>query len=270
LSDTSLAGRWAALRTQGRAALIPYVTAGYPDAAATREFLAGAAGAGADFIELGVPWSDPVADGPVIQASSYAALKGGMSLAGALDLLAAARPGIPVIVFSYLNPILAFGAARFAARAREAGAAGVLVTDLPVDTDPAVERELRAGGLPLVRLVAPTSSAERVRVIARASEGFVYLISRLGVTGKNRESGIGNRQADIAERVALIRAATDVPVVVGFGIAEPEQAAAVAGIADGVVVGSALVERMGTGSAQAALDWLKALRGAMDRAGTAA
>jgi tryptophan synthase alpha chain len=269
LSD-ALAARWAAVRQEGRAALIPYITAGFPDAAATTAFLQGAGAAGADVIELGVPWSDPVADGPVIQASTHEALRQGMSLAKALDLLERARPAVPTIVFSYLNPNLSFGAARFAERARAAGAAGVLVTDLPVGTDEAVERELRSSGLPLVRLVAPTTTPERLREIASASEGFVYLISRTGVTGKNRQSAIGNRQSGVAERVNAIHAACDLPVAVGFGISEPSQAAEVAQVADGVVVGSALVERMKSGGAPAALAWLKELRAAMDAARRAA
>jgi tryptophan synthase alpha chain len=272
LSD-ALAARWAAVRQEGRAALIPYITAGFPDAAATTAFLQGAGAAGADVIELGVPWSDPVADGPVIQASTHEALKQGMSLAKALDLLERAQPAAPTIVFSYLNPILSFGAARFAARARAAGAAGVLVTDLPVGTDDAVERELRSSGLPLVRLVAPTSSPERIKVIAAASEGFVYLISRTGVTG--RADGQTGRRADgqtarLSVQIQQVRSATTLPIAVGFGISEPSQAAEVARVADGVVVGSALVERMKSGGAPAALAWLKELRAAMDAARRAA
>ena len=272
MSDVSLAGRWSALRQQDRRALIPYVTAGYPDAAATRAFLAGAAAAGADVIELGVPWSDPVADGPVIQASAHAALQGGMSLPAALDILADVRPPVPVIIFSYLNPILAFGAGRFAARARAAGAAGILVTDLPLGSDPNVEDALRTSGLPLVRLVAPTSSPVRARAIAAASEGFVYLIARVGVTGRGMGDG-GSGMEKTSEMVKVIRSATKLPVAVGFGISEPEQAADVARIADGVVVGSALIEQMtgrGDAAAAGALGLLRRLRAALDGARGAA
>jgi len=265
----SLATSWASLRQHGRVALIPYVTAGFPDAGATRAFLEGAQDAGADLIELGVPWSDPVADGPVIQASSHASLAGGTSLASVLDLLAASRPPLPVILFSYLNPILAFGVERFAVRACEAGAAGVLVTDLPVGADPAVEAQLRATGLPLVRLVAPTSTAVRLRVIAEASEGFVYLVARTGVTGRGTGAP-APRGADLRERVAAVRAVTSLPVAVGFGVSEPEDAARVAALADGVVIGSALVERMRLGSAAGALGWLREVRAAMDSARRAA
>lgn len=266
------------MRERGRAALIPYVTAGFPDAGATRAFLAGAAAAGADLVELGIPWSDPVADGPVIQASTHRALAKGMTLAGALALLADARPAVPVIIFSYLNPILAFGAKRFAEAAAKAGAAGVLVTDLPVGVDPAVESALRSSGLPLVRLVAPTTTPERLRVIAEASEGFVYLVARLGVTGRGdagtrgktdagtRGDAATRRRGDaggLTERIREVRGVTDLPVAVGFGISEPAQAAEVASVADGVVVGSALVERMQGGGAAAALAWLGSLREAM-------
>lgn len=260
MSDGALAGAWAAAGRRGRTALIPYITAGFPDLAATRAFLDGAADAGADLVELGVPWSDPVADGPVIQASTHDAIARGTTLAGVLDLLAAAPPSVPVILFSYLNPILAFGPGRFALRASEAGAAGVLVTDLPAGADPEVERALRSSGLPLVRLVAPTTTAARLRAVAAASEGFVYLVARLGVTGAATTVA-----PELAERVRAVRAATDLPVAVGFGIAAPAQAAAVARLADGVVVGSALVERMRAGGAAAGLAWLRELRQAMDR-----
>jgi tryptophan synthase alpha chain len=265
LSDP-LAARWAAARSRRTAALIPYITAGFPNAAATRALLAGAADAGADILELGIPWSDPVADGPVIQASTFASLQGGTTLGGVLDLLADARPSVPVVLFSYINPILAFGAKRFAARAREAGASAVLVTDLPVGADPAVEAELRSSGLPFVRLVAPTTADARLAAIAAASEGFVYLIARLGVTGRgNGERGAAERvQTQLAERVAAVRAVTPLPVAVGFGISEPSQARDVAGIADGVVIGSALVERMKSGGAEPALRWLREVRAAMD------
>ncbi len=265
MSDTRLAARWAALRRARRTALIPYITAGFPDAEQTAAFLRGAAVAGADIVELGIPWSDPVADGPVIQASSHDALRAGASVQRALDTLRSARPEIPVVIFSYLNPLLAYGPSRFAAAAAAAGAAALLVIDLPVGADPSVEADLRAGGLPLVRLVAPTTGAERLVAIARASEGFVYLVARTGVTGHG-----GGESAALADRVAAVRAQTDLPVAVGFGIAGPAQAAAVARVADGVVVGSAVVERLREGGAAGALHWLGGLRDAMDRAGAAA
>ena len=260
LSDGRLTARWASLRGAGRAGLIPYVTAGFPDFAATRGFLEGAAGAGADIVELGIPWSDPVADGPSIQASSHAALQGGATPQGAFDCLRAAAPGIPVVIFTYLNPVLARGAAAFAADARDAGAAGLLVVDLPAGADPAVEQGLRSSGLPLVRLVAPTTGAARLAEIVRASEGFVYLVARTGVTGApTRFAGTGTR-----ERVAEIRALTDLPVALGFGIATDAQASEAAELADGVVVGSAIVEQLVRGGAAAALERVRGLRAALD------
>ena len=262
LSDVSLAARWQDLRATGRAALVPYITAGFPGPAATSEFLRGAEAAGADVVELGIPWSDPVADGPVIQASTHAALAAGMSLERSLGLLADARPGIPVIVFSYLNPILAFGPTRFAERAREAGAAGLLVTDLPVGADPATEDALRSSGLPLVRLVAPTTTDARAAAIARASEGFIYLIARLGVTGRDVVRSAWD-VGPIRDRVAALRRHTSLPIAVGFGISEPRQAAEVARVADGVVIGSALVEKMKDGGARGGLGWLASIGNAM-------
>ncbi len=259
MSDGALAARLAALRAARRPALIPYVTAGFPDPAATTAFLRGAAGAGADVVELGVPWSDPVADGPTIQASTHAALAGGMTLAGTLALLAAARPDVPVVLFTYLNPVLARGAARFAAEARDAGAAGLLVTDLPAGADDAVERDLLSAGLPLVRLVAPTTPPERRRAIAERSRGFLYLIARLGVTGES-----GAVSAVLGAQVAALRAVSDLPIAVGVGIYRPAQAVEVAAHADGVVIGSAVVSRMAQGGAAEALAWLATVRAALD------
>ncbi len=263
MSDGALAARWARLRAARRTALIPYVTAGFPSPAETTAFLRGAAAAGVDMVELGVPWSDPVADGPTIQASTQAALAAGMTLGGALDLLARSGGGRavdpPVILFSYLNPILARGAEAFAAAAARAGAAAILVTDLPAGGDPALETRLASAGLPLVRLVAPTTPPARQRAIAAASEGFLYLIARLGVTGESPTMSTA-----IAAQVASLRAVTALPVAVGFGISSPAQAAAVGAVADGVVIGSAVVARMASGGAAAALAWLAEVRRALD------
>ena len=257
--DDRLAERWKALRAAGRPALVAYVTAGHPAAAETTAFLQGAAGAGVDVVELGIPFSDPVADGPTIQASSHAALAGGMTLPGALDLLARSAAGVPVVIFSYLNPILARGLKRFAAEARAAGAAGLLVTDLPAAADDAREAELGSAGLPLVRLVAPNSPPARQRAIARRSRGFLYLVSRLGVTGER-----ASLPATLGPQIAALRAVTDLPIAVGFGISTESQAAEVGRLADGVVIGSAVVARMQRGGAAAALAWLRAVRAALD------
>jgi tryptophan synthase alpha chain len=261
LSDRALADVWRALRAEGRAALIPYVTAGHPEQSATLAFLRGAASWGADVVELGIPFSDPVADGPVIQASTHAALRAGMTLERALELLGEARAAVPVVVFSYLNPILAFGPERFTSAAREAGAAGILVTDLPAGEDARIEGALAGGGLPLVRMIAPTTPDERVERIARASRGFVYLVARLGVTGESTVP-----VTELERRVNRVRAASDLPVAVGFGITSPDQAATVAALADGVVVGSAVVSRLESGGVDAAGSWLAQVRRTMDQA----
>ncbi|HXY20426.1 MAG TPA: tryptophan synthase subunit alpha [Gemmatimonadales bacterium] len=257
-----LAACWARLREAGRPGLVAYVTAGHPSPAETAAFLRGAAAAGVDVVELGVPWSDPVADGPTIQASTHAALAGGTTLAGALALLARSERSAPTVVFSYLNPVLALGPARFAREARAAGAAGILITDLPVGADEAIETALGSAGLPLVRLVAPTTPPARQAVIAARSGGFVYLVSRLGVTGEG-----GSVSASLAPQVASLRTMTRLPVAVGFGISTPAQAAAVARLADGVVIGSAVVARMARGGAAAALEWLRTVRAALDARG---
>jgi len=234
-SSDPLAARFASLREQGRRALVCYVTAGHPDRAGSLALLRGLERAGADVIEVGVPFSDPMADGPVIQASSQRALAQGMNLDGTLSLVAEAKLGIPVVLFSYLNPLLAAGR-DVLDRAARAGIHGVLVTDLPLGADADRETWLGDGPLAFVRLVAPTTPAARMAEIARHRRGFVYLISRMGVTGEQAEIA-----AELPDTVAQLRAATDMPICVGFGVSTPEQAASVGEIADGVVVGSAIV-----------------------------
>lgn len=197
--------------------------------------------AGADFVEVGIPFSDPLADGPVIQRASQAALAQGMTVAGTLELIREVRPAIPVIAFSYLNPLMAYGLERFARDAAAAGVSGVLVTDLPAGEDPRVEAALRSAGLDLIRLVAPTSGA-RLEPVVRGAEGFIYLIARLGVTGARTAVG-----QELEASIARVRAATALPIAVGFGIAGGEQARLLGRLADGVVVGSALVERLERG-----------------------
>lgn len=244
---------------RGRKALVCYVTAGHPDPAASVELLRALPEAGADVIEVGVPFSDPLADGPVIQGSSHVAIAHGVTLERTLELVAEARTAAPVVLFSYLNPLLAGGEAVLA-RARAAGVAGVLVTDLPVGADPERERWFGSSGLDFVRLVAPTTPAARMAEIGRHGGGFVYLISRLGVTGEREALAV-----DLPETVARLRGATTLPICVGFGISTPEQAAATARLADGVVVGSALVRAAGR-SVDEALALVRSLRSAMDAA----
>lgn len=214
--------------------------------------------AGADFVEVGLPFSDPLADGPVIQRSTQVALQGGMTVRGALELVREVAPGIPVIAFGYLNPILAYGVERFLDDAAAAGVAALLVTDLPAGEDRALEAAVRASPLALIRLVAPTTSPERAARILHDAEGFVYLIARLGVTGAPTRIDVGLRDS-----VARIRRVTALPVAVGFGIVTGEQAMAAAGFAEGVVVGSALVQRLGDGVAPARA-LLQEVRAALD------
>lgn len=253
-----LAARWADLRAAGRPALIPYLTAGYPSPAITRDALRMLQDEGADVIEIGIPFSDPLADGPVIQGSTDVALAGGMSVAGALDLVAQAALTVPVIAFSYVNPILAYGPDRFLTTAREAGIDGVLLTDLPAGGDAALEGTLQSGALDLIRLVALTTTAERLAQVSRDARGFVYVISRLGVTG-----GAADVSSALEATVAAVRRHTDLPVAVGFGIDGGDRARQVAAFADGVVVGSALVRRLGEGLAPAR-DLVRELRSALD------
>ena len=220
--------------------LVAYVTCGDPDLATTREIILAAIEAGADVIELGVPFSDPVADGPVIQRASERALKNGTSLAQVLTLAAEIRQqaqSTGLIVFSYLNPILRMGMGKFCEVARHAGVDGVLVTDLPVEEAGEYLRMMRANDLAPVFLAAPTSPDERLRRIAEASRGFVYAVSRSGVTGTRQQLA-----EDARKLVRRLRRVTKLPIALGFGISTAEQFAEVGEFADAVVVGSAIVE----------------------------
>ena len=181
LSEHPIAARWRALG-DGKRALIPYVTAGFPTPAVSRDLLRAVQAAGADFVEVGVPFSDPLADGPTIQRTTQAALQQGMTAAGVLTLIREAALAVPVIIMTYLNPVLAYGVQRFASDARAAGAAAVLLTDLPAGVDVDVEQAVTTTGLDLIRLVAPTTDDRRLKTALTGATGFVYLISRLGVT----------------------------------------------------------------------------------------
>jgi len=252
-----LVQRFAALRRERRRALVVYVTAGHPDLARSLELLRALEAAGADVIEVGIPFSDPMADGPVIQASSQRALAQGMTYDGVLELIARAKLSIPVVLFSYLNPVLAAGPDALD-RAQHAGAHGVLITDLPVGSDPVLEQRFASGPLAFIRLVAPTTPSDRMAHIAEHGSGFVYLISRLGVTGA-RET----LPPELPETIARLRNATTLPICVGFGVSTAEQAASVARLADGVVVGSAIV-RAADASVQRAATLARELRKAID------
>jgi tryptophan synthase alpha chain len=258
-SSERIAQRFAELRDHGRRALVAYVTAGYPDRRSSLDLLRGLESAGADVVEVGVPFSDPIADGPIIQASSQRALEQGMTLDRTLELIADAKLGIPVVLFTYLNPLAAAGADALE-RASDAGVHGVLVTDLPLGADDAREAWLGSGPLAFVRLVAPTTPRSRMAKIAEHGRGFVYLISRLGVTGLRDELA-----PQLASTVARLRSVTELPICVGFGISRPDQAAAVAAMADGVVVGSAIVRAAADG-ADAALRLTRSLRQGIDAA----
>lgn len=242
MSDSSsrLAERWRTVKADSRAALITYLTAGYPTPDDFVAALRASVAAGGDILEVGVPFSDPLADGPVIQRATHAALEQGVGVRRTLDLIAQAQVAVPVVVMTYLNPVLAYGVDRFLTDARKAGVSGVLVTDLPAGADPALEDRLAAGPLAFIRLIAPTTPAAGIARAARQASGFLYLISRLGVTGAREQI-----PADLAGYVQRVRAATDLPVAVGFGIGTGAQARDTARLADGVVVGSALVDVLG-------------------------
>ena len=257
ISSDTIARRFAELRRANRRAFVPYVTAGHPDVARSIALLQGLESAGADVIEVGVPFSDPMADGAVIQASSQKALEQGVRFDQVLEIIARASIGIPVVLFSYLNPLLRNGADALQ-RAADAGAHGVLVIDLPLGADPEREAWFANGPLAFIRLVAPTTPQARMSAIAETGSGFVYLISRLGVTGERNEL-----PTDLAASAARVRTATTLPLCIGFGISRPEQARAVAQLADGVVVGSAMV-RAADESVEAAVALAIALRRGID------
>jgi len=228
------------LSFQTRPALVAYVTCGDPDLATTREVVLAAIDAGASVIELGVPFSDPVADGPVIQRASQRAIQHGTTLADVLKLAAEVRQhaqSTGLIIFSYLNPILRMGLEKFCKVARHAGVDGALLTDLPVEEADDYLREMRRNELATVFLAAPTSTEERLKLIAEASSGFVYAVSRTGVTGTRQQL-----PEDARKLVRRLRKYTRLPIAIGFGISTPEQFAAVGEFADAAVVGSAIVE----------------------------
>ncbi len=258
MSDSPLARTWTALRAEGRTALIPYLTAGYPTREASLAALRAAAEM-SDILEVGVPFSDPLADGPTIQRSTFEALRNGMTLPGTLDLIAAARLQRPVVVFSYLNPILRYGVERFLQDAAQLGVAGLLLTDLPAGSDPGVESAVERSPLDLIRLIAPTTRPGRLADAVRGAGGFIYLVARLGVTGASTALA-----ADLPGSIARVRQATTLPVAAGFGISTPAQARTVARLADGVVVGSALVDALGAEGVSGAAAFLRGLRDAVD------
>lgn len=226
------------LRKTQHKALIPFITAGDPSLAVTRKLVPELATAGADIIELGVPFSDPMADGPVIQRADERALKHGTSLREILKLVKEVRKTtqVPILLMGYYNPILSYGLKSYAEVAQQAGVDATLVVDLPPEEAGPLKKELRRVGIDLIFLLTPTSDAERIRLVARQASGFVYFVSMTGVTG-----GALRHQEEIAAKVREIKRHIKLPVVIGFGISKPAQARQMAKIGDGVVIGSALV-----------------------------
>ena len=237
-----LAARFAALKKEGRAGFVPFITAGDPDMETSFAILERLPAAGADVIELGMPFTDPMADGPAVQASSVRALKSGATMAKVLKMVEKFRKrdrDTPLVLMGYYNPIHAYGTARFARDVASAGVDGLIVVDLPVEEDEVLRVPALAQGVDLVRFVTPTTDEARLRRIIAEASGYLYYVSVAGVTGTKSA-----REDEVRAALARVRAATDLPCAVGFGIRSPEQAASVAQVADGVVVGSAIVSQV--------------------------
>ena len=247
--STRITRRFEELRRTGQMGLVAFITAGDPTLAATESLVLALAEAGADVVELGVPFSDPVADGPAIQRSSERALRAGTTLAGVLGVVERVRQQseVPLVLFSYYNPVLQMGLERFADRAATAGADGVLITDLTPEESADYRRIVTARGLDTIFLAAPTSPDERLARIAGCSSGFLYLISRTGVTGTKK-----SLPEDLPGLVRRVRRMTSLPIAVGFGISEPGHVSLLGGLADAAVVGSALVEEIARSTSVAA------------------
>ena len=266
--------RFASLRDQARKALIPYITAGDPAPALTVPLMHALVEAGADILELGVPFSDPMADGPVIQRASERALRNHVTLRDVLKMVKEFRAqdnNTPIVLMGYLNPIEVMGYRAFAAAAADAGVDGVITVDVPPEESEEFSSILRDNGLDPIFLLAPTSTGERIRLISQAASGFVYYVSLRGVTGASNLDVTA-----VGQKLEAIRAQTSLPVGVGFGINNPQTAAAVAAVADAVVVGSALVSRIAdlVGQPERILEdipqFVSSLRSAMDQVGAAA
>jgi tryptophan synthase alpha chain len=253
---------FARLRERGERALVAYVMAGDPSLTETHRLVVEAERRGADVVELGVPFSDPLADGPVIQRAGTRALAAGTTLPRVLEMVATLRAEVrlPIVLFTYYNPVLAFGLKSFARTAADAGADGVIVPDLPYEEADPLRAEAEPAGLDMIQLVAPTSTPARVRTIARLSRGFIYVVSLTGVTGERRSLPPG-----LDAQVRTLRLVTTKPVCIGFGVSTPEHVATVGRLADGVVVGSAIVrtieQHAGTsGLAKRVGDFIAALK----------
>ena len=227
------------LKKKGEKALIVYLTAGDPSLEKTYEIILGLDGAGVDILEIGIPFSDPTADGPVIQAASQRALKGGTTLQDILDMIEKVRKvsEIAIVLFGYYNPVFIYGNERFAGRAKEVGVDGILVVDLPTEESGELKRYTDRSGIDFISLITPTSDDDRIKKIAGKASGFIYYVSITGITGTKKP-----KVADIKRDIERIRRITSLPVAVGFGISTPGQVGEIARYADGVVVGSAFVK----------------------------
>jgi tryptophan synthase alpha chain len=249
----TIADKFEELHTKGEGALVPFITAGDPSLGFTRKLAARIASAGADLIELGIPFSDPLADGPSIQASSQRALEGGATLdaiLGTSSAIASESPDCPIVLMTYYNPVLRYGLDEFASRSSDAGVGGVIISDLPPDEAHDWLECARAKRLDTIFLLAPTSTDARIHEVAEVATGFVYCVSRTGVTGARQEV-----PPELSDLIKRIRSAARIPVCVGFGISSPEHVRSVCSIADGAVVGSALIDKVAAaGSEDEALD----------------
>lgn len=261
---TSVSERFQSLKQAGQCALIPFITAGDPDLATTEQALRVLDQAGADFIELGVPYADPLADGPTIQAAATRALSRGVKLDDVLAIVERVSPELtaPIILFTYYNPIFYRGIDAFMQQVAAAGVKGLVIPDLPLEESQTVLDAATAYGLELTLLVAPTSPTERIEAIAKASQGFIYLVSVTGVTGAR--TAVASR---VEELLPQLRAVTDKPVGVGFGVSDPEQAKILKDWgADGVIVGSAVVKRLAAGTPEEGLQSVKEFCAALKQA----
>ncbi len=245
VSATRIDRKFAALRAAEKKAFVAYIMAGDPDAGLSLEIMKGLPGAGVDVIELGMPFTDPMADGPTIQHAGQRALDGGQTLQKTLDMVAAFRETdseTPVVMMGYYNPIYSRGTDRFLAEAKAAGIDGLIIVDLPPEEDSELCVPAQAAGLNFIRLATPTTDDARLPTVLQNTSGFVYYVSVTGITGSSSASTL-----DVGPEVARIKAATDLPVVIGFGISTPEAARDMASVADGCVVGSAIVRLIGEG-----------------------
>lgn len=250
--------------TDGKA-FIAFITGGDPDLDTTEQLIYAMDKAGADLIEIGIPFSDPIAEGPVIQAASQRALAGGCTTDKLFDLVANVRKNCekPIVFMTYINPVFTYGTEKFMAKCAECGIDGVIIPDIPYEEKDELSAECKSHGIDLISLIAPTSH-ERITMIAKEAEGFVYCVSSMGVTGIRSEIN-----TDISSMVRLVKQANDIPCAVGFGISTPEQAEKMAGVSDGAIVGSAIVKlvaRYGENSVEKVSDYVKSMKAAVMRA----